>query len=598
MNATIINKVLGDNMTDIVSSNITDIIGGNMTSNISDPIFLFTGDLIVHFINGSMESVQVGQNYSKDDFNILLKDHSQKNNMSSFLTTLFIYVWLFFIFRKHLSHLTGQNGSLFQKNKFFSKSKSSNNKKNDEGDGDRDANCDCDDEDSSASLSKNTKDMLADIIGLESVKEEIKYYMDFIVNHEKYARWDVKLPKGILLAGPPGTGKTLLVKTIAKYLKIPVISCAGSDFVEKYVGVGAKRVRELFGEAKEQERCIIFIDEIDAIGSKRNIGDNSERASTLNQILVEMDGFDLSDGIIIFAATNMVKYLDPALVRSGRFDKKIFFDPPNFLERKQMFKLYLTGVNLPRKVSFDVLSERTAGLVGADIANITNQAKLNAIQRGAGKVRLTLSDLQTAIDEVMIGREKKERKLDKNDLNRVAHHEAGHAFMGFILKGTEPPVKVSIIPRGEAALGFSQQKPTLNMLMKRTEVLNRVCVLMGGRCAEKVFFDEVSTGAADDIEKISQLLYKYFVEWGMSDKVGAINIDILGAIGEKLGDDVFNELVKLSSTLEDFVVKKIKEHKQVVEKIAKHLLRHETIDYRFIKKHIPSELEDSVECDL
>lgn len=547
-----------------------------------ETVLYFTGNLIFSFINGSMEDINVGQNYSKDEFNDILQDYASKNTKNSFLLPLFIFLWLFFIFRKHIGHLTGDGDSIFHRNKYFSKSSKKNTKDTKE--------------EKIKVIKENNKDLLSDIIGLESVKEEIKYYMDFIVNHEKYTPWDVKLPKGILLAGPPGTGKTLLVKTIAKHLNIPVISCSGSDFVEKYVGVGAKRVRSLFSEAKEQKRCIIFIDEIDAIGSRRNISDNSERASTLNQILVEMDGFDISDGIIIFAATNMVKYLDPALVRSGRFDKKIFFDPPNFLERKQMFKLYLNGVTLARKLSFDILSERTAGLVGADIANITNQAKLNAIQRGAKTVRLTLEDMQIAIDEVMIGREKKERKLDKDALNRVAHHEAGHAFMGFILKGTEPPVKVSIIPRGESALGFSQQKPKLNMLMKKCEVLNRICVLMGGRCAEKVFFNEVSTGAADDIEKISQLLYRYFVEWGMCDKIGGINIDILGVIGDKVGKDIFDEVIKLSTTLERFVLKKIKEHKKVVEKIAKYLLSNETIDYSFIKKNIPVDLEDSVDC--
>jgi cell division protease FtsH len=568
----------------------------NATTNITEieNVLYFTGNLVFSFINGSMQMVNIGQNYTKDDFETLVRDKSSKGSLGGFLLQIFIYIWLFFIFKQRFVNTTGGSDSIFRKNKYFYKSQDDEKNKEDAGDKkdkeDKEGN-----DNSDMSDGGKTNDLLGEIIGLESVKEEIKYYMDFIVHHEKYAAWDVKLPKGILLAGLPGTGKTLLVKTIAKYLNIPVISCAGSDFVEKYVGVGAKRVRELFSEAKEQDRCIIFIDEIDAIGSRRNMGDNSERASTLNQILVEMDGFDISDGVIIFAATNMVKYLDPALVRSGRFDKKIYFDPPNFLERKNMFKLYLEGISLHKKVSFDILSERTAGLVGADIANITNQAKLNAIQkRGAGNVRLTLQDIQLAIDEVMIGREKKERQLDKDDLNRVAHHEAGHAFMGFILKGAEPPVKVSIVPRGEAALGFSQQKPTLNMLMKKSEVLNRICVLMGGRCAEKVFFGEVSTGAADDIEKISQLLYRYFVEWGMCDKIGAVNIDVLGVIGDKVNGDIFNELIKLSSTLEDFVFKKLKEHKSIVGNIAKQLLKRETIDYRFIKKHFPCELEDSV----
>ena len=305
---------------------------------------------------------------------------------------------------------------------------------------------------------KNKDDPLKDVIGLESVKEEIKYYMDFINNKKKYIDWDVKLPKGILLAGPPGTGKTLLVKTMAENLNIPIESMSGSEFVEMYVGVGASRVRDLFSRAKKKKKCIIFIDEIDAVGRVRGIDRNSERDSTLNQLLVEMDGFEVTDSIMVFAATNLVKNLDTALTRSGRFDKKVYFDPPNFKERKEMYELYLEDIKLPKKLSFEILSERSAGLTGADIANICNQAKINAIQANQPSSTLRDQDLQQAIDEIMIGREKRERMMTTEERERVSHHEAGHALMGFLLKDCTHPVKVSIIPRGEAALGFSQQK--------------------------------------------------------------------------------------------------------------------------------------------
>ena len=266
---------------------------------------------------------------------------------------------------------------------------------------------------------KNDNDPLKKVIGLESVKEEIKYYMDFINNKSKYKEWEVNLPKGILLAGPPGTGKTLLVKTMADNLNIPIESMSGSEFVEMYVGVGASRVRKLFAKAKKHDKCIIFIDEIDAIGKKRGFDNNSERDNTLNQLLVEMDGFDETTNIIIFAATNLVKKLDSALTRSGRFDKKVYFDAPNFKERREMFKLYLEDIKLPPHLSFEILSERGAGLTGADIATICNQAKINAIQGKQLLSTLREEDLQEAIDEIMIGREKRERTMTKEERERV-----------------------------------------------------------------------------------------------------------------------------------------------------------------------------------
>jgi cell division protease FtsH len=442
-------------------------------------------------------------------------------------------------------------------------------------------------------------DSLDKIIGLESVKDEIKYYMDFIKNSKKYKDWDVKLPKGILLAGPPGTGKTLLVKTLSQKLDIPLISASGSEFIEKYVGVGAKRVRDLFAKAKGKKKCIIFIDEIDAVGRRRDESDNSERASTVNQLLTEMDGFEEKDNIIVFAATNLVKILDPALVRSGRFDKKVYFDLPNSNERKQLCELYLKDMKLPSNLSYSTLAERTAGLSGADIANIANQSKIQAIQNNNDKNTLKEKDIQEAIDEVMIGREKRERMMTPEERERVSYHEAGHCLMGFLLKHTEQPVKVSIIPRGEAALGYSQQKPTNKKLMTKEEILCRISVLLGGRSAEKIIYGNVSTGASDDIEKVSALITNYTNCWGMNDTIGPLNPDVMGNIGKQLTSDIMSRCKDIIEDIENQTIKILKKYKQHIETIAKDLLENETIEYNKIKNLISNKrLENSKEIIL
>ena len=442
------------------------------------------------------------------------------------------------------------------------------------------------------------EDSLSKIIGLESVKDEIRYYMDFIKNKDKYTEWDVKLPKGILLAGPPGTGKTLLVKTLSKKLDIPLITASGSEFIEMYVGVGAKRVRELFAKAKGKKNCIIFIDEIDAVGTKRELGNNSERASTVNQLLTEMDGFEEKNNIMVFAATNLIKFLDPALTRSGRFDKKVYFDLPNNDERKQLCELYLKNIQLPRRISYTVMAERTAGLSGADIANIANQAKILAIQNNNEKNTLKEIDIQSAIDEVMIGREKRERMMTTEERERVSYHEAGHCLMGFLLKHTEQPVKVSIIPRGEAALGYSQQKSNNKKLMTKDEVLCRISVLLGGRSAEKLIYGNVSTGASDDIEKISILITRYTNSWGMNNTIGPLNPEVMGSIGKQLTSDIMVRCKDIIEAIEKQTIKLLKKNKKYVELLAKNLLLNETINYEKIKSLIPSKFENSQEITL
>ena len=436
---------------------------------------------------------------------------------------------------------------------------------------------------------------LSEIIGLESVKEEIRYYMDFINNKKKYLDWNVRVPKGILLAGPPGTGKTLLVKTMAQNLDIPIESMSGSEFIEMYVGVGASRVRSLFKKARSKGKCIIFIDEIDAVGGQRGRDSNSERDSTVNQLLVEMDGFTEDDNVLVFAATNLVKKLDSALTRSGRFDKKVYFDPPNFKERKEMYELYFDDVKLPSDLSYDILSERSAGLTGADIASICNQTKINAIQEDRQTSIVKDVDIQKAIDEVMIGREKRERTMNKLERERVSHHEAGHALMGYLLKDCTHPVKVSIIPRGEAALGFSQQKNIDQKIHTEEIILSMIAVCLGGRSAEKVIYGNISNGAADDIEKVSSLIYNYSCSWGMNKKIGALNPNSMGQIGENMNDSMFDECKLITDKIENFVIETLTKHKEYVKAIAKSLLKNETITYKEINEILPKDLEDSLD---
>ena len=438
----------------------------------------------------------------------------------------------------------------------------------------------------------NKKMGLSSIIGLTSVKEEMKYYFDFINNSDKYKKWNVKLPKGILLIGPPGTGKTLLVKTLAQEIGIHVIHTSGSEFVEMYVGVGASRVRKLFSKAKSYKKCIIFIDEIDAVGKKRGRNSNSERDQTLNQLLVEMDGFEEDSTIMVFAATNLVKDLDSALLRSGRFDKKIYFDAPNVSERIDLFKLYLDE-SIIDIIDYKSLAELTSGLTGADIANIVNQSKITAIRRNHEKIEL--EDIKFSIDEVMIGREKPERKMSKNELKRVSIHEAGHALMSYILKDCEPPVKVSILPRGESALGFSQQKSDDRKLYTEYYVLAQVCVLLGGRSAEKIFYNELSSGAHDDIEKVTQLMEHYYKNWGMSEKYGPLNFNNL-----KINNDskITKSIISAVKKLEALTIEILTKNKEQVKKLADKLLEKETIENKDIMNILDNSLENSIEINL
>ncbi len=430
------------------------------------------------------------------------------------------------------------------------------------------------------------------VIGLETVKKELFYYIDFINNRNKYIKFNVKLPKGILLIGNPGTGKTLLVKGLATEAKIPFIYVSGSEFVEIYVGMGASRVRNLFSRAKKYEKCIIFIDEIDAIGRKRTANvDNSERDNTLNQLLVEMDGFDDKNNIMIFAATNLHSTLDGALTRSGRFDKKIYFDLPNLEEREKMLLLYLDGIQT-QNIDLIDLAKKTSGLSGADICNICNQAKILAIKENNEIVDNKI--INNAIDEILIGREKPERKVSDEEKKIIAHHEAGHAFMSYILKTQNPPIKVSIMPRGENALGFSQQEPEDKKLQTEQEILQKICVLYGGRIAEEVFFNVITTGAYDDIEKATNLIEHYIMSFGMDKQLGLLNYNKIKNISNKKKEMIDNKINEIINKCYQLTRTEIEKHQEHVKILALLLLEKETIFMEDIETIIPISLKNSV----
>merc|ERR1711871_651134 len=450
---------------------------------------------------------------------------------------------------------------------------------------------------------KSDKITFDDVIGLETVKKELKYYIDFIKNRDKYLKHDVQLPRGVLLVGPPGTGKTLLVKALATEAGIDLLQTSGSEFVEVYVGVGAARVRKLFENARNKKQCIIFIDEIDAVGRKRSgvNRDNSERDNTLNQLLVEMDGFKKASNIIVFAATNLVKTLDPALLRSGRFDKKVIFDEPNIDEREKMYELYLNSIKVSNEVDFRDLARRSAGLTGADIANVSNQAKIIAIRKvnennldQDQEIELTSDDLNIAIDEILIGMEKRERQMSEDEKNIVAHHEAGHALMGYLLVNSTAPIKVSIVPRGEAALGFSQNKPQDKKLYKFEELFDQICVFLGGRVAEEVIFNSITTDASDDIERLTNIAYQMVVRYGMIEELGAINYTEKSELSDDLKNKIDIKIKQIVSTAYVRTRKILKENEKYVRSLAEKLLDKETLLYEDIVALVPNDMESSI----
>jgi len=369
-----------------------------------------------------------------------------------------------------------------------------------------------------------------DVAGLEEAKEEVVEVVDFLKNPKRFTRLGGKLPKGVLLVGPPGTGKTLLAKAVAGEAGTPFFSLSGSDFVEMFVGVGAARVRDLFRQAKEKAPCIIFIDEIDAIGRSRGkgmmMGANDERENTLNQLLVEMDGFNTDSGVIIMAATNRPDVLDSALMRPGRFDRQILIDKPDRRERAQIFKVHTRNLILSEEVNAEVLASQTPGFAGAEIANVCNEAALLAARED--KDSIDMKDFERSIDRVIAGLEKKNKLISPDEKKIVAYHEAGHAITGWYLEYTDPVVKVSIIPRGLAALGYAQYLPEERYLYTREALVDRMIMAMGGRVAEEMIFGRISTGAQNDLERITAMAYAMVVDYGMSEKIGYVSFNLSG----------------------------------------------------------------------
>jgi len=390
-----------------------------------------------------------------------------------------------------------------------------------------------------------------DVAGLEEAKQEVMEIVDFLKNPKKYTNLGGKIPKGALLVGSPGTGKTLLAKAVAGEAQVPFFSLSGSDFVEMFVGVGASRVRDLFRQAKDKAPCIIFIDEIDAIGRARGknniVGGNDERENTLNQLLVEMDGFGTDSGIIILAATNRPDVLDSALLRPGRFDRQVSIDKPDLNGREQIFKVHLKPVKLAAGVDAKKLSAQTPGFAGAEIANVCNEAALIAARKN--KEAVDMQDFQDAIDRVIGGLEKKNKIISPEEKRIVAYHEAGHAIAGWFLEHADPLVKVSIVPRGVAALGYAQYLPKEQFLYTIEQLEDGMCMTLGGRVAEDIVFGKISTGAQNDLERITKLAYAMVTIYGMNEKVG--NVSFNDTQGEYQFNKPYSE--KTSELIDDEV---------------------------------------------
>ena len=424
-----------------------------------------------------------------------------------------------------------------------------------------------------------------DVAGLDEAKVEVMEIVDFLKNPKKYTALGGKIPKGALLVGPPGTGKTLLAKAMAGEAQVPFFSMSGSDFVELFVGVGASRVRDLFKQAREKAPCIIFIDEIDAIGRARGknaVMSNDERESTLNQLLVEMDGFSGETGIIVLAATNRPDVLDTALLRPGRFDRQIEIDKPDLKGREHIFKVHLKPIKISQKLDIFKLAEQTPGFAGADIANVCNEAALIAARKG--KDAVDMSDFQDAIDRVIGGLEKKNKIISPDEKKIIAYHEAGHAVCGWFLEHAYPLLKVTIVPRGTAALGYAQYTPKEQYLYNTDQLLDQICMSLGGRASEDIFFNKISTGAQNDLQQITRTAYAMVTVYGMNDKVGNVSFydpqqenSFTKPYSEETSKIIDQEVRKLIDDAFARTKKLLTDKKEEVTKLAEALLEKEVL---------------------
>lgn len=447
-------------------------------------------------------------------------------------------------------------------------------------------------------LENKPKITFNDVAGLEEVKEELQEEIDFLKNPRKFSALGAKIPKGVLLVGPPGCGKTLLARAVAGEAGVPFFSVSGSEFVEMFVGVGAARVRDLFEQAKKYAPCIIFIDEIDAVGRQRGAGlggGHDEREQTLNQLLVEMDGFDPNSGIIVIAATNRPDILDPALLRPGRFDRRIVVNYPDVKEREAILKIHTRNKPLANDINLSVLAKRTAGFTGADLENLVNEAALLAARRGKNKI--TMEELEESIDRVIAGPQKKSRVVSEREKRMIAFHETGHAIVADYLPHTDPVHRISIVSRG-MALGYTLQLPEEEKFLKtKEELLEEVSVLLGGRAAEELFIGEKTTGAENDLRRATEIVRKMITEFGMSEKLGPLTF---GKKGEFvfLGRDIAAEknysdqiAYEIDREIRDIVEKCherakaiLKENSEAVHKVVEVLLEKETMEGEELKK--------------
>ena len=432
-----------------------------------------------------------------------------------------------------------------------------------------------------------------DVAGIDEAEEEVEEVIEFLKSPAKFKKLGAKIPRGLLLYGPPGSGKTLLARAIAGEAGVPFFSISGSDFVEMFVGVGASRVRDLFKQAKAASPCIIFMDEIDAVGRHRGAGlggGHDEREQTLNQLLVEMDGFDQNTEIILIAATNRPDILDPALLRPGRFDRRIVIDRPDILGREAILKVHARGKPLAEEVDIKVLARRTPGFVGSDLANLINEAALLASRKN--KKEIGMEELEAAIDRVIAGPERKSRLISDKEKEIVAYHESGHALVAKLLPNCDPVHKVSIIPRGNAALGYTLQLPTQDRyLISKLELLDRLAVLLGGRVAEDLIFQDVTTGAQNDLERATKIARQMVTEFGMSETLGPVTLgrkEHQVFLGKDLSqerdysEEVANKIDKEVRSIIDAAYAKasniLSKNKRKLKKIAKNLIERETLE--------------------
>jgi cell division protease FtsH len=439
----------------------------------------------------------------------------------------------------------------------------------------------------------DVKVSFADVAGVDEAEQELKEIVEFLKNPKKYTNLGGRIPKGVLLVGPPGTGKTLLARAVAGEAKVPFFSLSGSEFVEMFVGVGAARVRDLFAQAEAKAPCIIFIDELDALGKVRvqsPMGSHEEREQTLNQLLAEMDGFDARKAIIIMAATNRPEVLDPALLRPGRFDRQVLVDKPDVKGREEVLRIHTKNVKLAPGVNLKVIAARTAGFAGADLANLVNEAALLAARND--KAAVDMNDFNEAIDRLIAGLEKK-RVMSQKEREIVAYHESGHAIVATMLPGMDPVHKISIVQRGFGALGYTMQLPLEDRyLLQRKDLLNQLAVLLGGRTAEEIALGEISTGAQNDLQRATDIARALVAEWGMSDALGAINYDghkrnkfldiqlgpDRGTYAEETARLIDAEVKRIMTGVHDEARRILEEHRESLEKVTRRLLEQEVME--------------------